>query len=52
MTKKDSPRWLHEIPKPIDTGKKRELTEDEKKEAEGFEKAVKSGKINDWFKNK
>lgn len=51
MTKKDNPRWLHEIPKPIDIGQERELTDEEKKEAKEFEEAVNSGKINKWFKH-
>jgi len=50
MSKKDNPRWLHEISNPIDTGKKRKLTEDEKKEAKEFEKAINSGKIEEWLK--
>ena len=52
MAKKDNPRWLHEIPKPIATGNKRELTEDEKKEAKEFSEAVKAGKIDEWFYKK
>ena len=48
MNKK--PRWINEIPNPIDTGKKRKLTKEEKKEAKEFEKAVNSRKIEEWLK--
>lgn len=47
--KRDNPRWLHEIPGIINTGKKRKLTKQEKKEAKEFENAVKKGKIDEWF---
>jgi hypothetical protein len=47
-----NPRWLNEIPKPITNNTKRELTEKEKKEANEFEKAVNSGKIEQWFNEK
>ncbi|MBP3463755.1 MAG: hypothetical protein J6K45_04665 [Clostridia bacterium] len=47
MNKK--PRWINEVPGIKETGKKRELTYEEKKEAEKFEKAVKSGNIKEWF---
>lgn len=45
----NKPRWINEIPKPIPTGKKRELTKEEKKEAKEFEDAVRSGNIDKWF---
>lgn len=48
MNKK--PRWINEIPNSIDTGKKRKLTKEEKKEAKEFEKAVNSRKIEEWLK--
>lgn len=48
----NKPRWINEIPKPIPTGKKRELTKEEEKEAKDFENAVKNGNIDKWFKNK
>lgn len=51
MSNKNNPRWLHEIPKPINTGKKRKLSEEEKEEAKKFEKAVNNGKIDEWIKN-
>lgn len=51
MNNKANPRWLHEIPKPIDTGKKKELSTEEKEEAKSFEKAVNNGKIEEWMKN-
>ncbi len=49
MNKK--PRWLNEVPLPSEEKKKRELSEEEKKEAREFEKAVKNGEINKWLKN-
>ncbi len=45
------PRWIKEIPNPIEIGK-RNLTEEEEKESKNFENAVKNGKIDDWFNNK
>ena len=49
MSKTKEPRWIKEIPGIIDTGQKRELMEQERKEAKGFERAVKAGKIEEWF---
>lgn len=49
MIKKKTPRWINEIPKPSVISKKRELTEEEKKEAKEFKKAIEEGKIDDWF---
>lgn len=46
---KESPRWINEIPVPNKIKKKRELTKSEEKEAKEFEKAVKEGKIGEWF---
>ena len=46
------PRWISEIPKPILTGKKRELKKEEKKEAKEFENAVRNGNIDKWFSKK
>lgn len=46
---KDNPRWLHEIPGIINTGKKRKLTKKEKKEAKEFRYAIKNNKIDEWF---
>lgn len=43
------PRWINEIPKPIKTNEKVQITDEMKKEAEAFEKAVKSGNIDKWF---
>lgn len=48
MSKK-SPRWIHEIPVPNKIEKKRKLTKSEEEEAKKFEKAVKEGKISEWF---
>lgn len=47
----ENPRWAKEIPKPNKIEQKRELSDEEKKEAKEFEKAVNSGKIEQWFKN-
>ncbi|MEG0643260.1 MAG: hypothetical protein RR489_05140 [Clostridia bacterium] len=44
------PRWLYEEPGGTVFGHC-ELTVEEKKEAEIFEKAVKSGRIDEWFAN-
>ena len=46
------PRWIKEIPKPIKSGRKRNLTKEEKKEAKDFENAVKNGEIDKWLNNK
>lgn len=49
---KCKPRWLREIPKPGPVIETREPTEEEKKEAQEFEEAVLSGKIDEWFNKK
>lgn len=49
MSNKKTPRWINEIPGIKNNDKKRELTEDEKKDAQEFEEAIKNGKINEWF---
>lgn len=46
---KDNPRWLHEIPGIINTGKKRKLTKEEKKKVKEFRNAIKNDKIDEWF---
>lgn len=43
------PRWLNEIPKPIQINEKVEITNKMKKEVEEFENAVKDGSIDKWF---
>lgn len=48
MNNKKPPRWINEIPKSIIIGK-REPTQEEKIDAEQFEKAVKDGKVDEWF---
>ena len=48
----NKPRWIKEIPKPIKSGRKRNLTKEEKKEAIDFENAVKNGNIEKWFNDK
>ena len=45
-----NPRWAKEIPKPNKIEQKRKLSDEEKKEAKEFEKAVNSGRIEQWFK--
>lgn len=47
-----SPRWINEILKPIPINEKVEITDEIKKEAEEFLKAVENGKINEWFNKK
>lgn len=46
---KDNPRWLHEIPGIINTGKKRKLTKEDKKKVKEFRDAIKNNKIDEWF---
>ncbi len=45
----DKPRWINEIPKPIQTNKKVKITDEMKREAKEFEKAVESGNVDKWF---
>lgn len=45
-----NPRWINEIPKPIPINENVEITDEMKKEAEEFSKAIETGKINEWFK--
>lgn len=45
----DKPRWINEIPKPVRINKKIQITDDMKKEAEEFERAVKSENMDKWF---
>ena len=47
-----NPRWINEIPKPIQINEKVEITDEMKKEAEEFSKAVETGKIDEWFRKK
>nr|DAO54486.1 MAG TPA: hypothetical protein [Caudoviricetes sp.] len=47
-----NPRWINEIPKPIQINEKVEITGEMKKEAEEFSKAVENGKIDKWFNKK
>lgn len=47
-----NPRWINEIPKPIPINKRVEITDEMKKEAEEFSKAVETGKIDEWFNKK
>jgi len=47
-----SPRWIHEIPKPIIINTKKEKTKEEIEEAEEFAKAVQEGRIEEWFNKK
>lgn len=49
--KRDNPRWLHEIPNPIpvEPGKKRKKTREDKKKIKEWEKAIKNGTIDEWF---
>lgn len=47
----NKPRWIKEIPNPVKSGKRRNLTQEEKKEARDFENAVKSGNIDKWLNN-
>ena len=47
-----SPRWINEILKPIPINEKVEITDEIKKEAEEFLKAVENGKIDEWFNKK
>jgi hypothetical protein len=47
-----NPRWINEIPKPIPINENVEITDEMKKEAEEFSKAIENGKINEWFKKK
>lgn len=49
---KNSPRWINEVPKPIQIVKKKKLTRKENEEAKKFEEAVKKGEINKWFNKK
>ncbi len=44
-----NPRWINEIPKPIPINEKVKITDEMKKEAEEFSKAVETGKIDEWF---
>ena len=44
-----NPRWINEIPKPIPINERVEITDEMKKEAEEFSKAVETGKIDEWF---
>ena len=44
-----NPRWINEIPKPIPINENVEITDEMKKEAEEFSKAIETGKINEWF---
>ena len=47
------PRWINEIPGIKNNGKKRKLTNKEKKEVKEFRDAIKNNKIDEWFnKNK
>lgn len=46
------PRWINEIPNPIPVNEKVEITEEMEKEAKEFAKAVKNGKIDEWFNKK
>lgn len=46
------PRWINEIPKPIQINEKVEITDEMKKEAEEFSKAVENEKIDKWFNKK
>lgn len=48
----DNPRWINEIPKPIPISEKVEITDEMKREAEEFSKAVETGKIDEWFNKK
>ncbi len=48
----DNPRWINEIPKPILINEEVEITDEMKKEAEEFSKAVEKGKIDEWFNKK
>ncbi|MEG2460808.1 MAG: hypothetical protein RSB87_06820 [Clostridia bacterium] len=50
MNESSNPRWLHELPGGVVVGK-RELTQEEQKEAKIFRKAVESGRIDEWFQN-
>lgn len=43
------PRWINEIPKPIQTNERVKITDDMRKEAKEFGDAVKSGNIDKWF---
>ena len=47
-----NPRWINEIPKPIQINEKVEITDEMKKEAEEFSKAVENGKSDKWFNKK
>ncbi len=47
-----NPRWINEIPKPIPINEKVEITDEMRKEAEEFSKAVETGKIDEWFNKK
>ena len=47
-----NPRWINEIPKPIQINEKVEITDEMKKEAEEFSKAVENGKIDRGFNKK
>ena len=47
-----NPRWINEIPKPIQINEKVEITGEMKIEAEEFSKAVENGKIDKWFNKK
>lgn len=52
MSKEKNPRWINEIPGIINTGKKITPTEEDNRKNREFEKAVKSGKIDEWFNKK
>ena len=47
-----NPRWINEIPKPIQINEEVEITDEMKKEAEEFSKVVENGKIDKWFNKK
>ena len=47
-----NPRWINEIRKPIQINEKVQITDEMKKEAEEFSKAVENGKIDKWFNKK
>ena len=48
----DKPRWINEIPRPVQINEKVKITDEMKKEAKAFEKAIKSGDIDKLFNKK